>query len=143
MRDAMANAVVGDEIYGDDPTTNKLHKDVAELLGKEASLIVTSGTQANLISMMVIGEGHGNAVVMGDNSHIAVYERGGMASVAGVWGYQVPNMKDGTLCLDHLKYHIPSPDNEHKVLIKGVSLESSQNNCGGRAIKPEYIAKVK
>jgi len=44
MRDAMANAVVGDEVYGDDPTTNKLHKDMAELLGKEAALTVTSGT---------------------------------------------------------------------------------------------------
>lgn len=75
--------------------------------------------------MMVIGEGHGNAVVIGDNSHISVYERGGMASVAGVWGYSLPNLKDGTICLDQLKYHIPSPINEHKVLIKGVSLESS------------------
>ena len=50
--------------------------------------------------MMVIGEGHGNAVVIGDNSHISVYERGGMASVAGVWGYSLPNLKDGTICLD-------------------------------------------
>lgn len=54
MRDAMANAVVGDEIMGDDPTTNKLNKDIAELLGKEAALLTTSGVQANLISMMLL-----------------------------------------------------------------------------------------
>jgi threonine aldolase len=55
MRDAMANAVVGDEVYGDDPTTNKLNRDMAELLGKEAALMTTSGTQANLIAMMLLG----------------------------------------------------------------------------------------
>jgi len=55
MRDAMANAVVGDDIYKDDPTTNKLQKDIAELLGKEAAIITASGTQANCVSMMTLG----------------------------------------------------------------------------------------
>ena len=54
MRDAMANAIVGDEVFGDDATTNKLNKDIAELLGKEAAIMTSSGTQANLIAMMVI-----------------------------------------------------------------------------------------
>ena len=54
MRDAMANAVVGDEVFGDDATTNKLNKDIAELLGKEAAIMTSSGTQANLIAMMLI-----------------------------------------------------------------------------------------
>jgi threonine aldolase len=84
--------------------------------------------------MMLIGEGIGNAVVIGDNSHIMYYERGGMASLGGVFGYVLPNLKDGTICLENIKYHIPSPINEHKVKIKGISLESSHNNCGGRVI---------
>lgn len=54
MRDAMANSVVGDEVFGDDLTTNKLNKDIAEILGKEAAIMTTSGTQANLIAMMLI-----------------------------------------------------------------------------------------
>jgi threonine aldolase len=143
MRDAMANAVVGDEVYGDDPTTNKLHKDMAEILGKEAALITTSGTQANLISMMLMNDKIGSAVIIGSNSHIMYYERGGMASIGGVFGYILPNLPDGTIDMDALKYHVPSPDNPHKVKITGISLESSQNNCGGRAIQPAYISEVK
>lgn len=139
----MANAVVGDEIYGDDPTTNKLHRDVAEILGKEAALITTSGTQANLIAMMLLNERIGSAVVIGDNSHIMFYERGGMASIGNVFGYVLPNLADGTIDLKALKYHVPSPNDPHKVKITGISLESSMNNCGGRAIQPSYFKEVK
>ena len=85
MRDAMANAVVGDEVFGDDPTTNKLNRDVAELLGKEAAIMTSSGTQANLIAMMLIAQRKGEAVIIGDNSHIAHYERGGMSGIGNVF----------------------------------------------------------
>lgn len=142
MRDAMANCVVGDEVYGDDPTTNKLHNDMAELLGKEAALTTTSGTQANLIAMMLMGEKVGQAVVFGDNSHLMYYERGGIASIGNVFGYVLPNLDDGTIDMDKLTYHVPSPVDMHKVEIAGISLESSQNNCGGRAIQPAYFSKV-
>lgn len=143
MRDAMSKAVVGDEIYGDDPTTNKLHNDMAELLGKEAALTTTSGTQANLIAMMLMGDRIGSAVVIGNNSHLMYYERGGMSSIGGVFGFVLPNLANGEVCFDSIKYHVPSPNDVHKVDIRGISLESSQNNCGGRAIQPEYIKKVK
>jgi threonine aldolase len=139
MRDAMANAVVGDEIYGDDPTTNKLHHDMAELLGKEAALTTTSGTQANLIAMMLMNESLGCGVVIGDNSHLVHYERGGMASIAGVFGLMLPNFADGTIDMEKIKYHVPSPNDPHKMKITGISLESSHNNCGGRAIQPAYF----
>ncbi len=85
MRDAMANAVVGDEVFGDDATTNKLNKDVAELLGKEAAIMTSSGTQANLIAMMLIAQRKGEAVIVGDNSHIAHYERGGMSGIGSIF----------------------------------------------------------
>ena len=125
MRDAMSKAVVGDEIYGDDPTTNKLHRDVADILGKEAALITTSGTQANLIAMMLFNEKIGSACVIGDNSHLMYYERGGMASIGGIFGYVLPNLDDGTIDMNKLKYHVPSPNDPHKVKITGISLESS------------------
>ena len=87
----MANSVVGDDIYGDCPTTNKLQRDVAELLGKEDALLVASGTQANCISMMTIGQKKGDSVVMGDLSHIMNYERGGVANMASVLPWILPN----------------------------------------------------
>ena len=84
MRDAMANAVVGDDVYGDDPTVNKLQHDVAQLIGKEAAIFLTSGVQANLVSMMVLCQRKGESVIIGDNSHIAHYERGGISSVGSI-----------------------------------------------------------
>jgi len=75
--------------------------------------------------MMLMGEGIGNAVAFGDNSHLMYYERGGIASIGNVFGYVLPNMPDGTIDMDALTYHIPSPNDMHKVLIKGISLESS------------------
>ena len=80
----MSNAIVGDDIYQDCPTTNKLQKDIAELLGKEASLLVASGTQANCASMMVLAPVKGDSVVLGDQCHIMNYERGGHAALGSV-----------------------------------------------------------
>lgn len=84
--------------------------------------------------MMIMGNEVGSAVVFGNNSHLLSYERGGIASIGNVFGYILPNLPDGTICLDSLMYHVPSPNDMHKVDIKGISIESSQNNCGGRAI---------
>ena len=84
MRDAMANSVVGDDIYGDCPTTNKLQKDIAKLLGKEAALLTASGTQANAISMMTVCPTRGDSVVLGNWSHITNYERGGISGMGGI-----------------------------------------------------------
>ena len=99
MRDAMANAVVGDDIYSDCPTTNKLQKDIAKLLGKEAALLTASGTQANCVSMMTIAEKLGDSVVMGNWSHIVNYERGGIGMV-GTMPWIVANEPNGEMPLD-------------------------------------------
>ena len=80
----MANAVVGDDVYGDDPTTNKLQQDVAQLIGKEAAILLSSGVQANLVSMMILCQRKGEGVIIGDNSHIAHYEHGGISSVGSI-----------------------------------------------------------
>ena len=100
MRDAMRNAVVGDDVYSDCPTTNRFQQEVADLLGKEASLFVPTGTQANTTSMMTIASVKGESVVMGNLCHIAYYERGGVAGVGGIMPYIVENNMDGTLKID-------------------------------------------
>ena len=79
MREAMAEAEVGDDVYGDDPTVNKLQEKAAEMLGKEASLFVPSGTMGNLIAIMVHCA-RGEEVICGEKSHIYLNEAGGMAA---------------------------------------------------------------
>ena len=84
MRDAMANAICGDDIYKDCPTTNRFESEIAELLGKEAALLTSSGCQANLISQMIMAKNKGDAVILGHLSHILCYERGGISAVGSI-----------------------------------------------------------
>ena len=95
----MANAVVGDDVYNDDPTVNKLQNDVAQLIGKEAAIFLTSGVQANLVSMMVLCQRKGDSVIIGDNSHIAHYERGGISGVGSIMPKMLKNQPNGTIDL--------------------------------------------
>jgi threonine aldolase len=81
MRQAMAEAEVGDDVFREDPTVKKLEEKVASMLGKEAGLFVPSGTMGNLISIMAHCWGRGEEIILGDRSHIHVYEQGGVAQV--------------------------------------------------------------
>ena len=83
MRHAMANAEVGDDVYGDDPTVNKLEALAADMVGKEASLFVPSGTMGNQLAVMTHTQ-RGNEVMLGENSHIVVHEAGATAVLSGV-----------------------------------------------------------
>ena len=93
--------------------------------------------------MMLIAQRKGEAVIIGDNSHIAHYERGGMSGIGSVFPVVLQNHPDGTISLDDIKHNVPHVNDQHIVHIAGISLESSQNNCSGRALLPEYIARVK
>jgi threonine aldolase len=107
MRHAMAHAVVGDDVFNDCPTTKNLQKQVAELFGKQDALFVPSGTQSNLISSMVICHQRTGSLVIGDKSHLANYERGGMATVGHIWPTILPNEPDGTIGIDAIKGALP------------------------------------
>src|SRR5512141_2402337 len=82
MRQAMANADVGDDVYGEDPTVNHLEELSATMLGKEAGLFVSSGTMGNLASMLAHC-GRGQEAILGDQSHIYFYENGGASALGG------------------------------------------------------------
>ena len=98
MRRAIYEAELGDDVFGDDPTTNRLEKMAAERLGKEAALLVASGTMANLVSVLSHC-GRGDEVILGDLAHMFVYECGSMSAVGGVHPHTVRNQADGTLDL--------------------------------------------
>lgn len=140
MREAMHNAPLGDDVYGEDPTVNQLEAEAADLLGKEAGLFVTSGTQGNLISVMTHCA-RGTEAILGDKAHIFMYEAGGIASLAGVMPHTVPVQDDGTLRLEDIRHAIRG-DNEHFPRTRLICLENTQGTVGGMPLSVEYTESV-
>jgi threonine aldolase len=140
MREAMAEAEVGDDVYGDDPTVNLLQEKAAEMLGKGAALFVPSGTMGNLLALLVHCS-RGEEVILGDKSHIFMNEAGGMAVLGGIYPHPIPNQKDGTLRLDDILASI-QPDDQHRTITRLICLENTQNMCGGVPLTGEYTAQV-
>src|SRR4029077_8996134 len=92
MRAAMAAAEVGDDVYDEDPTVHRLESSCADVLGKEAALFVTSGTQGNLVSVLAQCR-RGDEIIVGDEAHVFYYELGGVSALGGVHVRQVPNRR--------------------------------------------------
>jgi threonine aldolase len=140
MRQAMANAEVGDDVYGEDPTVNKLQELAAERTGKEAGLFVSSGTMGNLIGVLVHC-GRGDEVIMGNLAHTFLFEAGGISALGGVFPHTLPNQPDGTLKLDDIKSAIRGED-VHFPVSRLLVLENTHNRCGGPALSPEYTRQA-
>jgi len=140
MRTAMANAVVGDDVYGDDPTVNQLEADAAAMFGKEAALFVSSGTQGNLTAVLAHC-GRGSEIILGQIAHIFRAEAGSAAAFGGIQPYTLPVQPDGTMNLDDIRSAI-RPDNEHYPRTKLICLENTQAIAGGIPISAEYTAQV-
>ena len=135
------SAAVGDDVFGDDPTVNKLQSRAAELLGMEAALYVPSGTMGNLISVLSHCSGRGDEVLLGNESHISHYEQGGVAQFGGVHPRTITTLPDGTLDLDELKGRI-QPDDPHHTTTRLVCIENTHNRMGGRVIRPAYMDQL-
>ncbi|KAJ3680181.1 hypothetical protein LUZ60_016459 [Juncus effusus] len=143
MRAAMAAADVDDDVLGSDPTAFKLECELARIMGKEAALFVPSGTMANLISVMVHCEVRGSEVILGDNSHIHVYENGGISTIGGVHPKTLKNNPDGTIDIDKIERAVRGTEDElYYPTTKLVCLENTHANCGGKCISVEYTDKV-
>lgn len=137
MRKAMAEAEVGDDVYGEDPTVNRLEAMAAEMLGKEAAVYVSSGTMGNLISVLSHC-GRGDEMILGDQAHIFLFEQGGSAALGGVHPRTVRNEPDGTLDLAEVEAAIRG-ENEHFPVTRLLALENTHNRCGGRALPVDYM----
>lgn len=140
MREAMAEAEVGDDVYRDDPTVNRLEELAADLLGKEAALFVPSGTMGNLIALLVHCN-RGDEVIVGNQSHIYLNEAGGMAALGGIQACPIQNQADGTLALGDILKSIRTEDVHHPIT-RLICLENTQNICGGVPLTPEYTRQV-
>jgi len=137
MRRAMAEAEVGDDVFGDDPTVNRLQARAAELLGFEAALFFPSGTQSNLAALMTHCQ-RGDEVILGQEAHTYVHEAGGAAVLASIHSHVVANRPDGTLDLQEVDAAI-KPDDPHYPRTRLLALE---NTIGGRAVARPYLAQA-
>lgn len=140
MRKAMAEAEVGDDVFGEDPTVNMLEEMAARRLGKEAGLFVASGTMGNLICQMTHC-GRGDEMILGDQSHIFYYEQGGSAAIGGIHSRTLRNQSDGTLDLKAAGEAI-RPDNIHFPVTRLIVLENTHNRCDGNPIAPGYMHRL-
>jgi threonine aldolase len=140
MREAMYKAEVGDDVFGEDPTVNRLEEMAAERLGKEAALFVVSGTMGNLVALLTHC-GRGDEVIVGDCSHTYLFEQGGMAALGGITPRPLPNQPDGTLRLEDIAGAIRG-DNVHFPRTRLICLENTQNVCNGMPLTVEYTARV-
>jgi len=140
MREAMAAAEVGDDVYGEDPTVNRLEAIVANMLGKEAAVFVSSGTMGNLTSVLAHC-GRGDEMILGDRSHIFRSEQGGAAALGGVHPMVIRNQADGTLDMAEIQANIRG-DNEHYPVSKLICIENTHNFCGGRILPVTYMDEI-
>ncbi len=138
MRQAMANAPVGDDVYGDDPTINELERWAAKRHGFEAALFTSSGTQANLLGILSHCQ-RGDEYLCGQLAHNYKYEAGGAAVLGSVQPQPIENNEDGTLCFEKLKAAI-KPDDLHFARTTLLSLE---NTIGGKVLPLAYLAKAR
>ena len=135
MHAAMAAAEVGDDVYGDDPTVNRLQDYAADLFGYEAGLFAPSGTQTNLIALMTHC-GRGDEYLVGQEAHTYKYEGGGAAVLGSIQPQPIANQPDGSIALADIEAYI-KPDDMHFARTRLLALE---NTIGGRVLGQDYIA---
>jgi threonine aldolase len=137
MREAMSRAEVGDDVYGEDPTINRLEALAAEMVGKEAALFVPTGTMGNAIALITHCR-RGDEIIMGDRSHTYLYEVGGSARLNGSPVRVVPNLPDGTLDPARLASAFLG-DDVHEARTGLLCVENTHNMCGGRLLSPATL----
>jgi threonine aldolase len=132
MREAIYRAEVGDDVYGEDPTVNRLQEMAAERLGKEAALLVLSGTMGNLLGILSQTRS-GDEAIVGRYSHIFLNEAGGAAALGGVQLFPIPSDR-GVLDPTDVEAAMRDPNNTHHPRTKLVCLENTHNRDGGAAV---------
>ena len=137
MRSAMAAAPVGDDVFGDDPTVNRLQDRAAQIFGFEAALLFPSGTQSNLAALMSPCQ-RGEEVIIGAENHSYRYEAGGLAVLGSIHPRTIPNRPDGTLDLAQVDAAV-SPDDPHFARTRLLALE---NTIGGKPIARSYLEQA-
>ena len=140
MREAIYRAELGDDVFGEDPTTKRLEKIAAERMGKEAAVMVASGTMGNLVCVLTHCR-RAEEVILGNRSHTFLYEAGGMSALGGIHPHTIVNQPDGTMRLEDIEAAIRG-HNVHFPRTRLICLENTHNRCNGSALTPEYMETV-
>ncbi|MEO0185051.1 MAG: low-specificity L-threonine aldolase, partial [candidate division WOR-3 bacterium] len=140
MREAIYKAELGDDVFEEDPTVNRFEKLAAEIVGKEAGLLVSSGTQGNLVSILTHCN-RGDEVILGNLSHTFLNEVGAISALGGIHPHTVINKDDGTMDLTDIKSAIRG-DNIHYPRTKLLCIENTHNRCFGAPLTVEYTNAV-
>ena len=142
MRYFMKNAMVGDDVYGEDPTVIFLENRVAEMFHKECALFFPSGTMSNLTALLTWCDSRGSEVIVGDKSHIFLFEQSGAAQFGGISYRTLVNNADGTMDVEAIKQSIREND-IHEPITRLICIENTHNVCGGKILPLEFISKVR
>ena len=141
MREAMAKAPVGDDVFGDDPTINQLQELAAVKVGKQAGLFVPSGTMGNL-SAILSHCTRGDEAIMGKRSHTFLFEGGGISTLGGIHSSQITEQADGSLPLDEIEANLRDASDDHQPVTRLIEIENTHNRCGGVWQSPDYLHKL-
>ncbi|HIC74503.1 MAG TPA: low-specificity L-threonine aldolase, partial [Candidatus Marinimicrobia bacterium] len=140
MRQAIFDAELGDDVFEDDPTVNRLEGEAADVMGKEAALLVPSGTMANLVSILTHCQ-RGDEIILGDKAHTFLYEAGGISAYGGIHPHTLENRPDGTIDLSEMEAAVRL-DNVHFPRTKLICLENTHNVCHGIPLTKAYMDDV-
>jgi len=142
MRDEMACAIVGDDVSREDPTIILLENRVAKMFDKEAALFFPSGTMSNLTAILNWCPNRGSEIIVGDKSHMFLFEQAGAAQFGGISPRTVPNLSDGTMDLNLIRLAIRDQD-IHEPITKLICIENTHNACGGKVLPIAFLEKLK
>ncbi len=141
MRKAIAEAEVGDDVFGEDPTINSLEKRVAELLGKESGLFVPSGTMSNGLAIRTLSS-PGERILCGTNSHIYNYEGDQFSMNCGLQMHRVDEQTSGMIPMDDIEKVLGKGPNIHCAPVTILALENTHNLLGGRIIPQNEVVEA-
>ena len=144
MRDRMAAADVGDDVMGEDPTIEALQARAAEMFGKQAALFFPSGTMCNLVSVLAWCDERGSEIVVGDRSHVFLYEQAGVCQFGGVSMRTVKNLPDGSFDVENARMAIRDDEPDvHEPRTKLIMVENTHNVCGGTVLPERHLAELR
>jgi threonine aldolase len=142
MREAMRNAVVGDDVYEADPTVNALEARIAQMFQKDAALFFPSGTMSNLAAVLAWCPHRGSEIIVGDKSHIFLYEQAGVSQFGGISMRAVRNSEDGSMSLDEMSSAIRD-DDIHEPSTGLICIENTHNACGGKVLSMTFLKNLR
>ena len=135
------DAEVGDDVYKEDPSVNKLQEMASKITGKEDSLLVSSGTMGNLVSLLALTN-RGEEIILGDKCHVYAWEGSGVSIFGGISMKIIKNNEDGSFDLNELISSI-NPVDDHKPKTTTISIENTHNQCGGSPLEHSFLLEVK